>query len=60
MSDAASTDKGIGLALAFGVLAFVGAGAMLFGGSQQVMAWGFAAAVTAGGFAVVAVQLYDA
>lgn len=57
---AETTDKGVGLALAFGALAVVGAGAMLFGGSQQVMAWGFAAAVTAGAVAVAVVQVYDA
>ena len=59
MAEEPQTDKGTGLAVAFGLLAAVGAGAMLFGGSQITMAWGFAAAVVAGSLAVVAVQVYD-
>lgn len=54
-----STDKGTGLAVAFGALTLVGAGFMLFGGSQVTMAWGFAAAMVAGSLAVLAVQIYD-
>lgn len=59
MDSDAGTDKGTGLAVAFGALAAVGAGFMLFGGSQVTMAWGFAAAMLAGSLAVVAVQVYE-
>ena len=55
-----TSDKGIGLTLAFGTLALVGGGTMLFGGSQAIKAWGFAAAMVAAALAVVAVQLFDA
>lgn len=59
MTTETQTDKGVGLALAFGALAVVGAGLMLFGGSQTTMAWGFAAAMVAGALAVMAVQIYE-
>lgn len=59
MVEEPQTDKGTGLAVVFGVLAAIGAGAMLFGGTQIVMAWGFAAAIVAGSLAVVAVQAYE-
>jgi hypothetical protein len=52
------TDKAIGMAMAFGLLALVGAGLMLAGGTQQLQAWGFAAALGAAGLSVVALQLY--
>lgn len=51
-------DKAIGVAMAFGLLALVGAGLMLAGGSQQLQAWGFGAAMVAAALSVVAVQLY--
>ncbi|TQQ79849.1 hypothetical protein EGH24_10195 [Halonotius terrestris] len=54
------TDKGIGVAMALGVVAFLGAGVMFAGGTQLFQAWGFAAAVIAASLAVVALQIYDA
>ncbi|MFB6243110.1 MAG: hypothetical protein ABEH80_03340 [Halobaculum sp.] len=58
-TETVTSDKGIGLTLAFGVLAVVSAGVMLFGGSQAIIAWGFAAAMVTAALAVVAVQLFD-
>ncbi|MFC7069130.1 DUF7525 family protein [Halobaculum lipolyticum] len=54
------SDKAIGVALVFAALAVVGAGFMLAGASQIVMAWGFALAMVAAMLAVVAVQAFDA
>lgn len=58
-TETASSDMGTGLALVFGAIATVGAAIMLAGGSQQVMAWGFALAMFAGVLAVTAVHVYD-
>lgn len=52
------SDKAIGVAMAFGLVALLGAGLMLAGGTQELQAWGFAAALVAAGLSVVAVQLY--
>ena len=55
-----TTDKGVGIAIACGTVAVLGAGIMFAGGTQLIKAWGFAAAVVAAGFSVAALQLYDA
>lgn len=48
---------GIGVGVVCAVLALAGALGMLLGG-QMTAAWGFAAAMTAAGFAVVGAQAY--
>jgi len=53
-----STDKGIGLATLFTLLAVAGAGAMLLAPGGQLAAWGFAGAMVAGALAVAAVHLF--
>ncbi|WP_253737322.1 DUF7525 family protein [Halohasta salina] len=54
-----SSDKAIGVSMAFGALAVIGA-LLMFGGSSQLMkAWGFAAAMITAALCVVAVQLYE-
>jgi len=55
-----TTDKGVGVAIACGTVAVLGAGIMFTGGTQLMKAWGFAAAVVAAGLSVAALQLYDA
>jgi hypothetical protein len=55
-----TTDKGVGIAIACGTVAVLGAGVMFTGGTQLIKAWGFAAAVIAAGLSVAALQLYDA
>ena len=52
------TDKGIGLATLFTLLAVVGTLAMLLAPGTELAAWGFAGAVAAGVLAVAAVHLY--
>jgi len=53
------SDKALGVSMAFGVLAVVGA-LLMFGGPTQAMkAWGFAAAMLTAALAVVAIHLYD-
>ena len=52
----AATDKGIGFATLFTLLAIGGAAAMLAGG--DIAGWGFAAAVAAGSIAIAATHLY--
>ncbi|UIO99273.1 hypothetical protein Hbl1158_12135 [Halobaculum sp. CBA1158] len=59
-TETVESDMSVGVALAFGALATVGAGFMLVGASQTVMAWGFALAMVAAMLAVVAVQAFDA
>lgn len=59
-TESVSSDMGTGLALAFAAVAAVGAGFMLVGASQRVMAWGFALAMAAATLSVVAVHVYDA
>jgi len=58
-TETVESDMSVGLALVFAALAAVGAGFMLVGGSQSVMAWGFAVAMVAATLSVVAVQVYD-
>jgi hypothetical protein len=53
-----STDKGVGLALALGALAVVGALLMYTGAPEVTAAWGFAAAVLFSSLAVVGIHLY--
>ncbi len=53
-----TTDKGIGLAIAFAVVAVLGAFAMFAGAPNIEAAWGFAAAVLFGGLAVAAIHAY--
>lgn len=54
-----STDKGVGLALALGALAVVGAALMFIGAPEIQAAWGFAAAVIFSSLAVVGIHLWD-
>lgn len=60
MEHAAESDKGIGLGIAFGLLAVGGALVMLAGPTQVTQAWGFAGAMVAGTLAVVAIHAYGA
>ncbi|WP_132060530.1 DUF7525 family protein [Halorussus amylolyticus] len=53
-----STDKGIGLATMFTLLATVAAVAMFAAPGTELAAWGFAVAMVAGVLAVSAVHLY--
>lgn len=53
------SDKAIGISMAFGILALLGA-LLMFGGETQLLrAWGFAAAIVTAALCVVAVQLYE-
>lgn len=60
MSEAAAgSDMGIGLGLAFGVLAVIGAVGMLVTYHNQVVAgWSFALAMVAGVLSIAGVHLY--
>jgi len=53
------SDKALGVSMAFGVLAVVGALLMLGGSSQLMRAWGFAAAMITAALAVVVIHLYE-
>ncbi|RQH00021.1 DUF7525 family protein [Natrarchaeobius oligotrophus] len=53
-----STDKGVGLALALGALATIGALLMVTGAPDITAAWGFAAAILFSSLAVVGIHLY--
>ncbi|RQG89827.1 hypothetical protein EA462_07360 [Natrarchaeobius halalkaliphilus] len=53
-----STDKGVGLALALGALASIGALLMITGAPDIEAAWGFAAAMVFSSLAVVGIHLY--
>lgn len=53
-----ATDKSVGLGLVFGVLAALGAGAMLVLAPSPVAGLGFAAAMTFATLAVVGIHLY--
>ena len=60
MATSVGTDRGVGFAVLFVVLALVGAIAALVGGlleAQLTAAWGFAVASIAGAIAVAAIQL---
>jgi hypothetical protein len=52
------SDVGVGLTVLFGLVALVGAGAMLAAPGQVAKAWGFALAMVAATLAVVAAQVY--
>jgi len=53
------SDKAIGISMAFGVLAVLGA-LLMFGGSTQLMqAWGFGIAMLTAALCVVVIQLYE-
>ncbi len=61
MTTAASTDKRVGIPLAFGTLAALGAvGMTVFGmtGDQVASGWSFAVAMLAGTLAVAAYHVY--
>jgi hypothetical protein len=60
MEHGSDNDLGIGMGLAFSVVAILGAGIMFAGGTQILQAWGFAAAMIAASLAVVAMQVYNA
>jgi hypothetical protein len=56
----AQTDKGIGLAVAFSVIAVVGALLMFLGAADQLLAaTGFGVAVLAGSLAVAALHAFS-
>lgn len=55
----ASTDMGIGLALALSAVAIIGALVLYAGPTQLGQAWGFMAAIVAASLAVSAVHLFD-
>jgi len=62
MTTATSTDKGVGIPLAFGAIAVIGAvGMAVFGmtGDQVASGWAFAVAMVAGTLAVAAYHGYD-
>jgi len=54
-----TTDKGVGLALALGALAVIGALVMLVGAPDVTAAWGLAGAVLFSSLAVVGIHLFD-
>lgn len=57
-TESETTDKGVGLALALGALAVIGALLMYTGAPDVTAAWGFAAAVCFSSLAVVGIHLY--
>ncbi|SDQ51914.1 DUF7525 family protein [Natronobacterium texcoconense] len=54
-----STDKGLGIALALGALATIGALVMFTGAPDIEAAWGFAAAVLFASLAVVGIHVWE-
>jgi hypothetical protein len=58
-TETASSDKGLGVTIAFGAIAAVAAGFMLFGATQSIKAWAFAAAMVAAAVSVAAIQLFE-
>lgn len=60
METSVQSDKGIGFAVLFGLLALGGALVMLAGPGQMAKAWGFAAAMIAAMLSVVAIHAYGA
>ncbi len=53
------SDMAIGISMAFGLLAILGA-LLMFGGETQLLrAWGFGAAMIAAALTVVVVQIYE-
>ena len=57
MATQTETDKGIGLGLALGALAVIGALVMVVGAPDVTAAWGFAGAVLFSSLAVVGIHL---
>jgi len=57
MATQTETDKGIGLGLALGALAVIGALVMFVGAPDVTAAWGFAGAVLFSSLAVVGIHL---
>jgi hypothetical protein len=53
------SDKAIGISMAFGVLAVLGALVMLGGPTQPIQAWAFAAAMIAASLCVAVIHLYE-
>ncbi|ATW89907.1 hypothetical protein halTADL_3205 [Halohasta litchfieldiae] len=53
------SDKAIGISMAFGVLAVLGALFMVGGSTQRMQAWAFAAAMVAASLCVVVIHLYE-
>lgn len=53
-----STDVGVGLTLALGAIATIGAALMLTGAPEIEAAWGFGIAMVFASLAIVAVHLY--
>ena len=53
------SDKAIGISMAFGVLAVVGALLMLGGPTQLLQAWGFAAAMITAALSIAVIHLYE-
>ncbi|PCR92694.1 DUF7525 family protein [Natrinema ejinorense] len=57
-TESETTDKGVGLALALGALAVIGALVMYAGAPDVTAAWGFAGAVLFSSLAIVGIHLY--
>jgi len=55
-----TTDKGVGLAVLFGLLALAAAAYTAVAPTQELTAWGFALAVTLGVVLVVLIHAYGA
>lgn len=55
---AVGSDRGVGLGVALGLVAAVGALVMFLNPHSAVAGWGFALAMAAGALSVMAVQLY--
>ncbi|MCL9817066.1 DUF7525 family protein [Natronocalculus amylovorans] len=53
-----TSDKGIGLGMAFAALTLIGAVVMYAGDTQLLRAWGFGAAMIASIIGVVAIHLF--
>jgi len=53
------SDKAVGISMAFGLLALLGALLMYGGETQLLRAWGFAAAMITAALCVVAIQLFE-
>jgi hypothetical protein len=53
------SDKGIALAILFGVLALAGAGVSLVGHGTEMAGYGFAVAMLFGTLLVAAIHVYD-
>jgi hypothetical protein len=58
-TESVQSDKGLGIAVVFSILAVLGALVMVAGPDQMSKAWGFAGACFAAAIAVVAFQLWN-